>query len=134
MDKVFSCTFHAEINLVVNNIDSILRETESLAKQGYVDISFIAQDTSSYLKDKHIDSGLLTGTISSVSTLPLTDEKSTLNVLASGVTFALELIVNELENAAKPNVKPVTATQSATTAITLELLSIILSPYNILIY
>ena len=32
---------------------------DSLAKQGYVDISFIAQDTSSYLKDKHIDSGLL---------------------------------------------------------------------------
>ena len=71
-----------------------------------------------------IESGDLTGTIAPASTLPLTDEKSTLNVLASGVTFALELIVNELENAAKPNVKPVTATQSATTATILELLSI----------
>ena len=80
-----------------------------------------------------IDSGLLTGTISSVSTLPLTDEKSTLNVLASGVTFALELIVNVLEKAAKPNVKPTTATQSATTAITLELLSIFFTSLLLLI-
>ena len=58
-----SCSFcaipHFKGKLQSRNIDSILRETESLAKQGYVDISFIAQDTSSYLKDKHIDSGLL---------------------------------------------------------------------------
>lgn len=40
-------------------IDSILREIENLAKQGYEDISFIAQDTSSFLRDKGIKDGLL---------------------------------------------------------------------------
>lgn len=41
------------------SIDSILREIEALAKQGYKDISFIAQDTSSFLRDKGIKDGLL---------------------------------------------------------------------------
>lgn len=41
------------------SIDSILREIEDLAKQGYQDISFIAQDTSSFLRDKNINHGLL---------------------------------------------------------------------------
>ncbi len=41
------------------SIDSILHEIESLAKQGYQDISFIAQDTSSFLRDKGIKDGLL---------------------------------------------------------------------------
>ncbi|RDU66736.1 30S ribosomal protein S12 methylthiotransferase RimO [Helicobacter didelphidarum] len=58
-----SCSFCAipsfKGKLQSRNIDSILREIDNLAKQGYQDISFIAQDTSSFLKDKGIEGGLL---------------------------------------------------------------------------
>lgn len=40
-------------------IASILREVESLAKQGFVDFSFIAQDSSSYLRDQGQADGLI---------------------------------------------------------------------------
>ncbi|STQ86108.1 30S ribosomal protein S12 methylthiotransferase RimO [Helicobacter muridarum] len=40
-------------------IDSILHEIEMLAGNGYYDISFIAQDSSSYLRDKNQKDGLL---------------------------------------------------------------------------
>lgn len=40
-------------------IASILREVESLAKQGFVDFSFIAQDSSSYLRDQGQADGLV---------------------------------------------------------------------------
>ena len=40
-------------------IASILREIESLAKQGFVDFSFIAQDSSSYLRDQGQTDGLI---------------------------------------------------------------------------
>lgn len=40
-------------------IASILREVESLAKQGFVDFSFIAQDSSSYLRDQGQTDGLV---------------------------------------------------------------------------
>ncbi len=41
------------------SIDSILKEIDDLAKQGFQDISFIAQDTSSFLRDKGVNDGLL---------------------------------------------------------------------------
>ncbi len=41
------------------SIDSILKEIDNLSKQGFKDISFIAQDTSSFLRDKGINDGLL---------------------------------------------------------------------------
>ncbi len=40
-------------------LDSILHEVDLLAKNGYYDISFIAQDSSSYLRDKGEENGLL---------------------------------------------------------------------------
>ncbi len=40
------------------SIESILSEVEELAKRGYVDISFIAQDSSSYLQDRGVKEGL----------------------------------------------------------------------------
>lgn len=57
------CSFCAIPNfkgkLQSRSIDSILNEVESLAKEGYKDISFIAQDTSSFLRDKGVNDGLL---------------------------------------------------------------------------
>ncbi|TSA84541.1 30S ribosomal protein S12 methylthiotransferase RimO [Helicobacter mehlei] len=41
------------------SIDQILREVENLAKQGFSDISFIAQDSSSYLSDQGVKNGLV---------------------------------------------------------------------------
>ncbi|WP_205426557.1 30S ribosomal protein S12 methylthiotransferase RimO [Helicobacter suis] len=41
------------------SIDRILKEVEILAKQGFSDISFIAQDSSSYLLDQNIKDGLI---------------------------------------------------------------------------
>lgn len=39
-------------------LDSVLAEVRNLATRGYVDISFVAQDSSSYLYDKHERDGL----------------------------------------------------------------------------
>lgn len=41
------------------SIDSILQEVENLAAQGFVDFSFIAQDSSSYLQDMGQTNGLI---------------------------------------------------------------------------
>ncbi len=41
------------------SIDSILQEVEILSVQGFIDFSFIAQDSSSYLKDFGINDGLI---------------------------------------------------------------------------
>ncbi|WP_275897690.1 MiaB/RimO family radical SAM methylthiotransferase [Helicobacter suis] len=41
------------------SIDRILKEVEILAKQGFSDISFIAQDSSSYLLDQNVKDGLI---------------------------------------------------------------------------
>lgn len=58
-----SCSFCAiptfKGKLQSRSIDSILRELENLAAQGFCDISFIAQDTSSFLQDKGEKNGLL---------------------------------------------------------------------------
>lgn len=58
-----SCSFCAipsfKGKLQSRSIDSILREIENLAEQGYRDISLIAQDSSSYLMDRGIKDGLL---------------------------------------------------------------------------
>ncbi|RDU59482.1 30S ribosomal protein S12 methylthiotransferase RimO [Helicobacter sp. MIT 14-3879] len=58
-----SCSFCSIPNfkgkLQSRQIDSILCEVELLAKRGYHDISFIAQDSSSFLKDKGQENGLL---------------------------------------------------------------------------
>nr|WP_283092234.1 30S ribosomal protein S12 methylthiotransferase RimO [Helicobacter kayseriensis] len=40
------------------SIDSVLKEIENLSKQGYQDFSFVAQDSSSYLRDKGEKDGL----------------------------------------------------------------------------
>ncbi|WP_260320704.1 MiaB/RimO family radical SAM methylthiotransferase [Helicobacter gastrocanis] len=40
-------------------IEDILNEVEGLAKRGYTDISFIAQDSSSYLQDQGVKEGLV---------------------------------------------------------------------------
>lgn len=58
-----SCSFCAiptfKGKLQSRSIDSILRELENLATQGFQDISFIAQDTSSFLQDLGVKNGLL---------------------------------------------------------------------------
>lgn len=41
------------------NVDSVLREIENLSSQGYRDFTFIAQDSSSYLRDKKNNQGLI---------------------------------------------------------------------------
>ncbi|WP_257874213.1 30S ribosomal protein S12 methylthiotransferase RimO [Helicobacter sp. 13S00482-2] len=41
------------------SIDSILKEIENLTSQGYCDFTFIAQDSSSYLRDKNNNQGLI---------------------------------------------------------------------------
>jgi len=40
------------------DLDSIVREVESLVKKGYWDFSFVSQDSSSYLRDQNIKDGL----------------------------------------------------------------------------
>ncbi|MWV61505.1 30S ribosomal protein S12 methylthiotransferase RimO [Helicobacter saguini] len=58
-----SCSFCAiptfKGKLQSRSIDSILKELENLATQGFQDISFIAQDTSSFLLDLGVKNGLL---------------------------------------------------------------------------
>lgn len=41
------------------SLDSIVKEVESLVKQGYFDFSFISQDSSSFLRDQGIHDGLI---------------------------------------------------------------------------
>ncbi len=40
------------------SLQSVTKEIELLAQQGYYDFSFVSQDSSSYLRDKNIDNGL----------------------------------------------------------------------------
>jgi len=40
------------------DLDSIVKEVESLVSQGYWDFSFVSQDSSSYLRDQNIQDGL----------------------------------------------------------------------------
>ena len=65
--------------------------------------------------------------MSSSTTLSEFFEKSTLNILSSGITSADDLIVRVLENAANPIDNPKTATNIARTEIVLAFLSFELS-------
>lgn len=40
------------------SLESVLKEVDNLSKRGYTDISFVAQDSSSYLSDMGIENGL----------------------------------------------------------------------------
>jgi ribosomal protein S12 methylthiotransferase RimO len=46
-------------NLKSRELESVVKEVENLTKQGIWDFSFISQDSSSYLRDKKIDDGLI---------------------------------------------------------------------------
>ena len=41
------------------DLESIVKEVESLVEQGYYDFSFVSQDSSSYLRDQNIKDGLI---------------------------------------------------------------------------
>jgi ribosomal protein S12 methylthiotransferase RimO len=58
-----SCSFCAipsfKGKLKSRELESVTKEVENLVKQGIWDFSFISQDSSSYLRDKKIDDGLI---------------------------------------------------------------------------
>ncbi len=45
--------------LFSRTLDSVLKEVENLCQKGYQDFTFIAQDSSSYLRDKGVKNGLI---------------------------------------------------------------------------
>ncbi|PAF45686.1 30S ribosomal protein S12 methylthiotransferase RimO [Helicobacter sp. 11S02629-2] len=70
------------------SIDSILKEIESLARLGYQDFSFIAQDSSSYLLDKGIKDGLIK-LINAVHAQGIVRSARILYLYPSSTSFAL---------------------------------------------
>ena len=53
------CNSYIKGKLVSRELKDIVNEVKKLTKKGYFDFSFISQDSSSYLKDKNIDNGLV---------------------------------------------------------------------------
>ncbi|PAF51771.1 ribosomal protein S12 methylthiotransferase RimO [Helicobacter sp. 13S00401-1] len=70
------------------SIESILKEIEDLARLGYEDFSFIAQDSSSYLLDKGVKDGLIK-LINAVHAQGLVKSARILYLYPSSTSFAL---------------------------------------------
>lgn len=79
------------------SVEDIANEVKELVKDGYSDFSFIAQDTSSYLKDKAVNNGL----ISLIEAIEKIDGVRAARILYLYPTSASEELIDKIINSPK---------------------------------